>query len=154
MQVSQLEMKFSTFNITHACTRFFRVLENELQQIRTNISETVRYWSYLILFYISIANYFFSLSKYRVVLKYKDPSRRDININSGGHTGEVSDKQPFFPSFDLCFTFNAIRRDEVTGEWRRVHNEELNDLYSSPIRATCPAHLILLDFITRTILGE
>ena len=25
---------------------------------------------------------------------------------------------------------------------------------SSPIRATCPAHLILLDFITRTVLGE
>jgi len=24
------------------------------------------------------------------------------------------------------------RRDEVMGEWRRVHNEELNDLYSSP----------------------
>ena len=24
------------------------------------------------------------------------------------------------------------RRDEVTGEWRRVHNEELNGLYSSP----------------------
>jgi hypothetical protein len=24
------------------------------------------------------------------------------------------------------------RREEVTGEWRRVHNEELNDLYSSP----------------------
>jgi len=24
------------------------------------------------------------------------------------------------------------RRDEVTGEWRRSHNEELNDLYSSP----------------------
>ena len=21
------------------------------------------------------------------------------------------------------------RRDEVTGEWRRLHNEELNDLY-------------------------
>ena len=24
------------------------------------------------------------------------------------------------------------RRDEVTGEWRRLHNEEVNDLYSSP----------------------
>ena len=23
------------------------------------------------------------------------------------------------------------RRDEVTGKWRRLHNEELNDLYSS-----------------------
>ena len=24
------------------------------------------------------------------------------------------------------------RREEVTGEWRRLHNEEINDLYSSP----------------------
>jgi len=24
------------------------------------------------------------------------------------------------------------RRDEVTGEWRRLQNEERNDLYSSP----------------------
>ena len=23
------------------------------------------------------------------------------------------------------------RRDEIMGEWRRLHNEELNDLYSS-----------------------
>jgi len=26
----------------------------------------------------------------------------------------------------------GTRRDEVTAEWRRLHNEELNDLYSSP----------------------
>jgi len=25
------------------------------------------------------------------------------------------------------------KRDEVTEEWRKLHNEELNDLYSSPI---------------------
>ena len=24
------------------------------------------------------------------------------------------------------------KRDEVTGEWRTLHNEELNDLYCSP----------------------
>jgi hypothetical protein len=26
----------------------------------------------------------------------------------------------------------APRRDEVTGDWRRLHNEEINVLYSSP----------------------
>ena len=24
------------------------------------------------------------------------------------------------------------KRDEITGYWRKLHNEELNDLYSSP----------------------
>jgi hypothetical protein len=26
----------------------------------------------------------------------------------------------------------GLKRDEVTGEWRKLHNEELCDLYSSP----------------------
>ena len=38
----------------------------------------------------------------------------------------------------VCSTKGVLRRifgpkrDEVTGEWRKLHNEELNDLYSSP----------------------
>jgi hypothetical protein len=26
----------------------------------------------------------------------------------------------------------GLKRDEVTGEWSKLHNEELNDLYCSP----------------------
>ena len=34
--------------------------------------------------------------------------------------------------FIRCYGKIGPRRDEVTGEWRRLHNDELNDLYSSP----------------------
>ena len=27
----------------------------------------------------------------------------------------------------------GLKRDEVTGEWRKLHNEELNGLYCSPV---------------------
>jgi hypothetical protein len=44
----------------------------------------------------------------------------------------------FFSIADICFLIRVLRRvfgtkrDEVTGEWRKLHNEELNDLYSLP----------------------
>ena len=40
-------------------------------------------------------------------------------------------KQRVFDNMVLRRIFGP-RRDEVTGEWRRFHNEELNDLFSSP----------------------
>jgi len=32
----------------------------------------------------------------------------------------------------LLRRISGPKRDEVTGEWRKLHNEELNDLYCSP----------------------
>ena len=44
-----------------------------------------------------------------------------------------------FAHFEEEFSLNRVlrrifgpRKDEVTGEWRKLHNEELNDLYFSP----------------------
>jgi len=40
------------------------------------------------------------------------------------------------PFYILIYSFNLIlfgpKRDEVTGQWRKLHNVELNDLYCSP----------------------
>jgi len=46
------------------------------------------------------------------------------------------------------------RRVEVTGEWRRLHNEELNDLYSSPniVRAIKSRRMRWAGHVTR--MGE
>jgi len=43
----------------------------------------------------------------------------------GGTQDEV------FESRVLRATFGP-KRDEVTGEWRKLHNEQLSDLYCSP----------------------
>jgi hypothetical protein len=35
----------------------------------------------------------------------------------------------------IVYMFNLVlypKRDEVTGEWRKLHNEDLHDFYSSP----------------------
>jgi hypothetical protein len=47
-------------------------------------------------------------------------------------------EMPFLPRFVgfslivvLCVIFGP-KRDEAAGEWRRLHNEELNELYSLP----------------------
>ena len=51
----------------------------------------------------------------------------------GGQVGNLC-----FRLFVRVFENRVLRRifgpnrDEVTGEWRKLHNEELNDLYSLP----------------------
>jgi len=44
------------------------------------------------------------------------------------------------------------RRDEVTGEWRRLHNGELNDLYCSPniVRVIKSRRMRCIEHMART----
>ena len=48
---------------------------------------------------------------------------------------------------------SMLRSPQWSFSLRFSHQDPINPL-SSPIRATCPTHLILLDFINHTILGE
>jgi hypothetical protein len=46
------------------------------------------------------------------------------------------------------------KRDEVTGEWRKLHNEELNDLYSLPnfVRVVKPRRMRWMGHVA--LMGE
>ena len=48
------------------------------------------------------------------------------------------------------------RRDEVTGEWRKLHNEELNNLYASPniVRLIKSRRMIWAGHVARMGRGE
>ena len=56
------------------------------------------------------------------------------------HPNVIHPRMPRSPQWSLSLRF--------------PHQDPIHPPLSSPIRATYPAHLILLDFITRTILGE
>jgi hypothetical protein len=47
------------------------------------------------------------------------------------HSGRNIDRLRVFENRVLRRIFGP-KRDEVMGEWRKLHNEELQDLYSSP----------------------
>jgi hypothetical protein len=53
----------------------------------------------------------------------------------------------------IYFLFGP-KRDEVTGDWRKLHNEELHDLYSSPsiIRIMKSTRIRWAEHVTR--MGE
>ena len=45
----------------------------------------------------------------------------------------------------------GLKREVVTGEWRRLHNEEINDLYSSPksVRMIKPRRMRWAEHVAR-----
>jgi hypothetical protein len=58
--------------------------------------------------------------------------RRRAEISSASRRKtEVTDILTVFENRVLRRIFGP-KRDEATGEWRRLHNKELDDLYSSP----------------------
>ena len=88
-------------------------------------------------------------------------TRRFITTLTSIHYLSLSWASPIqstYPSHLLEIHPNIIhpstpRSPQLSLSLRFPHQDPIHPL-SSPIRATCPAHLILLDFITRTMLGE
>jgi hypothetical protein len=46
------------------------------------------------------------------------------------------------------------KRDEVTGEWRKLHNKELHDLYSSPSIIRIMYHELGKRNVCRLLVGK
>ena len=71
-----------------------------------------------------------------------NPTRTGMGLNPNlRHKRPATNRPNCYGHILLSFVKEwVLRRDEVTGEWRRLHNEELNDLYSSPniVRLTKP----------------
>ena len=78
------------------------------------------------------------------------------NTWSYPETNPSSPHTPFSPPEDpsLCYRPIYVFVSPVVSFNQISLSKTLCTPLSSSIRATCPAHLILLDFITRTILGE
>jgi hypothetical protein len=50
----------------------------------------------------------------------------------------------------------GVKRDEVTGEWRKLHNEELNDVYPLPniVRVVKSGRMRWVGHVARMGIGE
>ena len=75
----------------------------------------------------------------RFMIKFKDQIYRTIILpvvlygcENESLTLREERKPRVFENMVLRRIFGH-RKDEVTGEWRRLHNEELNDLFPHPI---------------------
>jgi len=73
----------------------------------------------------------------------------------GGHCATSRKEWVWFPMVSLEFFIDIILRPHFDpGIDSGFKIKPCISLSSPPVRATCPAHRILLEFITRTILGE
>ena len=82
-------------------------------------------------------------------------SRLGLSISQSVRTKHCENSRAGFQDTDLLkHIYTEPRRDEVTGEWRKLHNEELNGLYSSPniVRVIKSRRMRLAEHVAR--MGE
>ena len=80
-------------------------------------------------------------------------SARHLSLSSATSIQAIPSHPPSLRS--ILILFSHLRLGLPSGPFPSgFHIKILYTPLFSPIRATCPAHLILIDFITRTMLGE